>query len=95
MSQPAKPAVCLFAHYAPDRRLSASVLHYLTQLTHCGFAVHVALSGMDRLVPEDREILDRLGIAYCVSFLGIFNRYVHRTDFNPQYLVGVGLWRAE
>jgi lipopolysaccharide biosynthesis protein len=63
MSQPAKPAVCLFAHYAPDRRLSASVLHYLTQLTRCGFAVHVALSGMDRLVPEDREILDRLGIA--------------------------------
>jgi lipopolysaccharide biosynthesis protein len=63
MNEPAKPAICLFAHYAPDRRLSASVLHYLAELVRCGLAVHVALSGTDRVAPEDREILDRLGIA--------------------------------
>ena len=56
-------AVCLFAHYAPDRRLSASVVHYLLQLAQCGLSVHVALSGMDRLDDGDREILDVHGIA--------------------------------
>lgn len=56
------PPVCLFAHFAPDRRLSASVLHYIAQLVRCGLSVHVALSGMDRLADEDREILDILGV---------------------------------
>ncbi len=55
-------AVCLFAHYAADGKLSASVLHYLAQLRHCGLTVHVALSGMDRLADEDRAMLDAQGI---------------------------------
>ena len=55
--------VCLFAHFSPQPRLSASVLHYLVQLARCGLSVHVALSGMDRLDSGDRDILDGLGIA--------------------------------
>ena len=56
-------AVCLFAHYAADRRLHASVLHYLAQLRRCGLEVHVALSGIEQVAPEDRERLDQLGVA--------------------------------
>ncbi len=64
MKQPiARSGVCLFAHYAPDRRLSSSVLHYLTQLRRCGLSVHLALSGVEQLVDEDRDILDRLGVS--------------------------------
>ncbi len=62
MKQPVAHDVCLFAHYAPDRRLSSSVLHYLGQLRRCGLSVHLALSGMERLAVEDRDILDRLGV---------------------------------
>ncbi len=64
MKQPiVRRGVCLFAHYAPDRRLSSSVLHYLAQLRRCGLSVHLALSGTQRLAVEDRDILDRLGVA--------------------------------
>ena len=49
MTEPVRHDVCLFAHYAPDRRLSHSVVHYLDQLRRCGLSVHLALSGMQRL----------------------------------------------
>nr|WP_321986825.1 rhamnan synthesis F family protein [uncultured Lichenicoccus sp.] len=57
MGQP----VCLFAMYAADGRVSASVVHYLRELAGCGLAVHVALSGMAALHPEDRAALDDVG----------------------------------
>ena len=56
-------AVCLFAHFAADGKLSASVLHYLTQLRRCGLSVHVALSGMDRLSDDDRATLEAQSIS--------------------------------
>ena len=55
--------VCLFAHYAADGRVHASVLHYLAQLRRCGLDVHVALSGTERLARPDRESLDGLGVS--------------------------------
>ncbi len=71
--------VCLFAHYAPDRRLSRSVLHYLAQLRRCGLSVHLALSGMRRLAVEDRDVLDRLGVtAHLRENLGLdFGAWQH------------------
>ena len=81
---PSKRMVCLFAHFSPHARLSASVLHYLVQLTRCGLSVHVALSGMDRLGDEDREILDRFGIA-------AYPRPNHGLDFGAwQHLIRAG-----
>lgn len=85
MSQPnPKRTVCLFAHFSPHTHLSASVLHYLVQLARCGLSVHVALSGMERLADEDREILDGLGIAaYPRENLGL--------DFGAwQHLIRIG-----
>jgi lipopolysaccharide biosynthesis protein len=79
-----KRAVCLFAHFAPHARLSASVLHYLVQLVRCGLSVHVALSGMQRLADEDQDILDEIGVAaYPRPNLGL--------DFGAwQHLVRIG-----
>ncbi|WP_428374446.1 rhamnan synthesis F family protein [Lichenicoccus sp.] len=54
-------AVCLFAMHSADGRLPACVLHYLRELGGCGLAVHVALSGMAALHPEDRAALDDAG----------------------------------
>ena len=84
MTRPGLKRVCLFAHYAPDRRLSASVLHYLGQIAGCGFAVHVALSGMQLLSPEDAGMLDALGVrAYPRGNGGL--------DFGAwQHLIGIG-----
>lgn len=59
---PIRKAVCLFALFAADGRLSHSVLHYLGALRACDLSVHVALSGMTGPHPQDRERLDRLGI---------------------------------
>ncbi len=85
MSEPAPTrAVCLFAHFSRGPRLSASVLHYLVQLKRCGLSVHVALSGMDRLADEDREILDGLGIA-------AYPRANQGLDFGAwQHLIRIG-----
>ena len=55
-------AVCLFAHFAPDGRITESVRHYLAQLRRCGLSVHIALSGCDHVGPGDRELLDGLGV---------------------------------
>ena len=56
-------AVCLFAHFAADGKLSASVMHYLAELRGCGLSVHVALSGMERLAEGDQAALDALGVS--------------------------------
>lgn len=79
--------VCLFAHFAPGRRLSVSVLHYLRQLVGCGLSVHVALSGMDRLADEDREVLDAVGVA-------AYPRPNQGLDFGAwQHLIRIGCAR--
>ena len=76
--------MCLFAHFSTQPRLSASVLHYLVQLTRCGLSVHVALSGTERLADQDREILDGLGIA-------AYPRPNHGLDFGAwQHLIRLG-----
>ena len=54
--------VCLFAHYDPRQRIAPHVAHYLRQLHSCGFATHIALSGMRELHDDDRILLDRLGV---------------------------------
>ncbi len=79
--------VCLFAHYAPDGRVHASVLHYLAQLRRCGLAVHIALSGTLRLLEADRGKLDRLGVV-------AHTRVNQGLDFGAwQYLLRAGCAR--
>ncbi len=79
-----KHDVCLFAHFSSDRKLSASVLHYLSQLVRCGLSVHVALSGMDCLSDGDREFLDAQGIT-------AYPRPNHGLDFGAwQHLLRLG-----
>lgn len=56
-------SVCLFAHFDPAGRIAPHVLRYLTNLTECGFAVHLACSGAAGLADADRAALRRLGIA--------------------------------
>lgn len=53
--------VCLFSHYDARRTIAPHVLHYLQQIGTCGFAVHIALSGMTSLSDTDRLALDRIG----------------------------------
>jgi len=57
--------VCLFAQYDPRGRVQAHVLGYLANLRDCGFAVHVACSGMTALAAADRDALAAIGaVAY-------------------------------
>src|SRR6185437_8167860 len=57
---PAGP-VCLFAQYDPSGRIAPHVLRYLAHLAECGFAVHVACSGVARLTDDDEAALRRIG----------------------------------
>ena len=54
-------AVCLFAQFDPTGRIAPHVLRYIAHLAACGFAVHVACSGVRHLPAADREALRRLG----------------------------------
>lgn len=54
--------VCLFAHYDPAGRVRPHVLAYLTELRACGFAVHLALSGVEAATDEDRAALVAIGV---------------------------------
>lgn len=57
--------VCLFAQYDPRGRIPPHVLVYIAGLRACGFAVHVACSGVASLHETDREALTALGaLAY-------------------------------
>ncbi|AQS85442.1 MAG: rhamnan synthesis F family protein [Acetobacter aceti] len=38
-------SICLFASYAPTGHIPAHTAYYLSELTSCGFTVHLALSG--------------------------------------------------
>lgn len=52
---------CLFAHYDRQGRIAPHIMHYLAQIRSGGFAVHVALSGMERLHDADALALERIG----------------------------------
>ena len=52
---------CLFAHFDPSGRIAPHVLHYLSELGSCGFAIHVAMSGVAQPHDADRAALARLG----------------------------------
>ncbi len=52
---------CLFAHFDPGGRIAPHVLHYLRQLSLCGFSTHVAMSGVEHAHDADRAALARLG----------------------------------
>lgn len=54
-------AVCLFAHYDPTGRIAPHVLRYVAHLAECGFAVHMASSGIARLSPADDSALRQAG----------------------------------
>ncbi len=54
-------AVCLFAQYDPTGRIAPHVLRYVAHLAECGFAVHIACSGLTRLVPADEAALRQAG----------------------------------
>ena len=75
-------AVCLFAMHSPDGRLSDCVLHYLRELRACGLSVHVALSGMAALHPQDRTDLDDAGaIGYLRENRGLdFGAWQHLVE---------------
>ncbi|MBN8908324.1 MAG: hypothetical protein J0H99_17215, partial [Rhodospirillales bacterium] len=53
--------ICLFAHYDPSGRIAPHVLHYLGHLASCGFAIHIACSGLTQLDERDRAALARIG----------------------------------
>ncbi|MFT8896785.1 MAG: rhamnan synthesis F family protein [Acetobacter sp.] len=45
-------AICLFAAYAPTGHIPPHTAYYLSELTRCGFTVHLALSGCEE-IPTD------------------------------------------
>ncbi len=59
--RPQGRSVCLFAHFDPSGRIAPIVRLYLKELSACGFTVHVACSGVERLPGPDRDLLDRIG----------------------------------
>ncbi len=52
---------CLFAHFDRSGRIAPHVLHYLRQLSLCGFRTHVAMSGVAQPHDDDRAALALLG----------------------------------
>ena len=48
-------SVCLFAAYAPMGELPPHTAYYLSELIHCGFTVHLALSGCKE--PSEKTII--------------------------------------
>ncbi|NHO31614.1 rhamnan synthesis F family protein [Acetobacter fallax] len=54
--------VCLFAAYTPDGRLPPHTVYYLSELTSCGFSVHVALSGAEQISDETEQLCHDIGI---------------------------------
>jgi lipopolysaccharide biosynthesis protein len=54
-------AVCLFAQFDPSGRIAEHTLRYVSHLAECGFTVHVACSGVERIAPEDAAALQSIG----------------------------------
>ncbi len=54
--------VCLFAAHTPDGRLPPWTIYYLSELTSCGFLVHVALSGAEQISNETGQVCRDNGI---------------------------------
>ena len=55
--------ICLFAQFDRSGTIPQHTMHYLRQLSACGFTVHVALSGAATVSKHDRVALDRIGAA--------------------------------
>ncbi len=55
--------VCLFAQYDPAGRLLPHVIAYLRQLRDCGYAVHLAASGLENLDDAGAAALRSMHVA--------------------------------
>ncbi len=53
--------VCLFAQFDRSGRIAPHTLRTIAHLAECGFAVHVACSGMTRIAAEDAAALAAVG----------------------------------
>ncbi|MCH4092205.1 rhamnan synthesis F family protein [Acetobacter sp.] len=55
-------AICLFASYAPTGDIPAHTAYYLSELTRCGFTIHLALSGCENIPDDTLDFCQRTGI---------------------------------
>lgn len=56
--------VCLFATFTPEGQLAPHTIYYLSELSSCGFSLHVALSGAQRLPDKLPSTLEKAAVTF-------------------------------